>query len=355
MQRGPAALFGDIMQHIQIHGAAGDSDILIGCPLQDLQFRLPTEKVMILTDHTVAGLLSHLFPKGPIISAPQGETSKTLESAASIFREMVAAQADRSTMLIGIGGGIVCDLTGFVASTYMRGLRFAFAPTTLLAQVDASVGGKNGVNLDGYKNMIGVFNQPELVLCDLEVLSSLPAREIGCGLAEIVKHAAIADRELFDFLEANADGLLNLDPAALERVISDSVRIKSGVVNADEKETGERRKLNFGHTLGHAVEKMAGLPHGEAVSVGMAMAGTISIRRGLLREEEHQRLTKLLKRFRLPTSLDSLGLDPQTLLQTMRKDKKREGDSIHLVLLHGLGRAVVEPTSLDELRAALGT
>ncbi len=343
------------MQQIQIQGSSGNSDILIGYGLQDLQARLPTEKVAVITDRTVAGLYSHLFPPGPVITTSPGEAFKTLESAATIYRELIAGNADRSTMLVGIGGGVVCDLTGFAASTYMRGIRFAFAPTTLLAQVDASVGGKNGVNLDGFKNMVGVFNQPELVLCDLDVLATLPAREIGCGMAEIVKHAAIADAELFDFLDANADQLNNLDRSGLERVVSDSVRIKSGVVNRDEKEVGERRKLNFGHTLGHAVEKLAGLPHGEAVSAGMVMAAALSVRRGLLTEAELFRLTRLLNRFQLPTRLDSLGLDPQTLFQAIFKDKKREGDSIHLVLLHGLGRAVVEPTSMEELKAALNS
>ena len=343
------------MQHIQIHGSAGDSDILIGCSLQDLQARLPTRDVVVVTDHAVAGLYAHLFPPGPVIATSSEEAFKTLDNAATIYRELIAHNADRTTMLIGIGGGIVCDLTGFVASTFMRGIRFAFAPTTLLAQVDASVGGKNGVNLDGYKNMIGVFNQPEVVLCDLEVLSSLPAREIGCGLAEIVKHAAIADPRLFDFLEANADRLLNLDRAGLERVVADSVRIKSEVVNRDEKERGERRKLNFGHTLGHAVEKLAGLPHGEAVSVGMVMAAAMSVQKGLLTQGELLRLTRLLSSFRLPTRLESLGLDPQTLLQATFKDKKREGEALHLVLLHGLGRAVVEPTGLDEISSALSS
>lgn len=341
------------MQRIQIRGSAGDSNILIGDRLQDLQARIQTQNLILISDETVVGLYGHLFPKGPIISISPGEAFKTLEGATRVYRELIACQADRSTLLIGIGGGIVCDLTGFVASTYMRGIRFVFAPTTLLAQVDASVGGKNGVNLNGYKNMVGVFNQPELVLCDLDFLSSLPLKEIGCGLAEIVKHAAIADSRLFVFLENNTRELLNLDRFALERVVADSVRIKSAVVNTDEKETGARRALNFGHTFGHALEKLAGLPHGQAVSLGMVMAAGISVKRGLLTEKELSRLTRLLQAFELPTRLAPFGLSCRDLLETMFKDKKREGDSLHLVLLEGLGRAVVQPTSLNELSADL--
>ena len=341
------------MQHIHIRGSAGASDIMIGGRLRDLQSSLRAENLILVSDETVAGLYGHLFPAGPLITISPGEASKTLEGAARIYREMIACNADRSSLLIGIGGGVVCDLAGFVASTYMRGIRFAFAPTTLLAQVDASVGGKNGLNLDGYKNMIGLFNQPELVLCDPDVLASLPDRELGCGLAEIVKHAAIADSRLFGFLENTTSALLNRDRPALERVVAASVRIKSGVVNTDEKEKGQRAILNFGHTFGHALEKLVGLPHGQAVSLGMVTAAAMSVQRGLLSEAEHFRLISLLQAFRLPTRLEPFGLVPKDLLQAMFRDKKREGDTLHLVLLHGLGRAVIQPMSLIELEETL--
>ncbi len=191
-------------------------------------------------------------------------------------------EIDRTAFIVGIGGGIVCDITGFVASTYLRGVRFGFAATTLLAQVDASAGGKNGVNFSGYKNMVGMFNQPEFVICDPEVLQTLSERDRGCGLAEIVKHAAIADDGLFCYLEENVGEVLALSPPTVRRMVYDSVVIKSEIVNRDEKETGERRKLNFGHTFGHAVEKITGAPHGEAVSIGMMVAARLSARRGYL-------------------------------------------------------------------------
>ena len=165
-------------------------------------------------------------------------------------------EADRASFIVGIGGGIVCDVTGYAASTYLRGLKFGFVASTLLAQVDAAVGGKNGVNWEGYKNMIGVFNQPDFVICDPLLLRTLPRREVLSGMAEVVKHALIADAGLFSYLEENGSGVLDLRPEVMERLVCDSVRIKSSIVNRDEREKGERRLLNFGHTFGHALEKV---------------------------------------------------------------------------------------------------
>ena len=175
-------------------------------------------------------------------------------------------------LIVAIGGGIVCDVAGFAASTYMRGLSFGFVPTTLLAQVDASVGGKNGVNLHGYKNLVGTFAQPGFVLCDPELLRTLPTEEVRNGFAEVIKQAAIGDALLFSFLEAGPDAALSLDRAAIDRIVYDCLKVKTNIVKEDELETGERRKLNFGHTVGHAVEKVHGLRHGEAVSIGMMAA-----------------------------------------------------------------------------------
>ncbi|MCP4664736.1 MAG: 3-dehydroquinate synthase, partial [Deltaproteobacteria bacterium] len=237
---------------------------------------------------------------------------------------------------------------GFVASVYMRGVRFGFVSTTLLSQVDASVGGKNGVNFRGYKNMVGVFSQPEFVICDTDLLGTLPEREIRCGLAEVVKHAAIADPDLFSYLEKNAEKALLLDAGVIEKLVYASVVIKSSVVNRDEREKGERMKLNFGHTLGHAIERVAGVPHGEAVSVGMAAAAELSKKRGYLSDEDAERIEALLRQLKLPTRLE---LDGDRVLDALKKDKKRKGDSIHFVFLHGIGNAVVEDVSISELAA----
>jgi 3-dehydroquinate synthase len=324
----------------------------VGENLKNLNAYLLDTPVVIITDEIVAGLYERDFPSAPVIRIGMGEGIKTLDTVGRIYRELIRLEADRSVFLLGIGGGIVCDVTGFVASTYLRGVRFGYAPTTLLAQVDASVGGKTGVNVDGYKNMAGVFSQPEFVVCDPMVLKTLPERELCSGFAEIVKHAAISDAAYFTYLEKNVANALALDPEVLERIIYESVAIKAGVVNRDETEKGERRKLNFGHTFGHAVEKTAGLPHGEAVSIGMVVAAKLSAARGLLGQDEVDRIIDLLARFHLPTGIQG---DRENILEALARDKKRSGDGIHFVLLSAIGQAVVEKISLAELEAVFLT
>jgi 3-dehydroquinate synthase len=259
-------------------------------------------------------------------------------------------EVERSSFIVGIGGGIVCDITGFVASTYLRGVRFGFVSTTLLSQVDASVGGKNGVNFGGYKNIIGVFNQPEFVICDLSLLGTLPGKEILCGLAEIVKHAVIGDAELFGYLEENYKNAFSLDRQVIERLVYDSIKIKSTIVNKDEKEKGERRKLNFGHTIGHAIEKTIGISHGEAVSAGMVAAATIAVNRNLLSPEDATRIKLLLKNLRLPTEILT---GKERLIEALKKDKKREGDAIHFVLPDGIGKVIVKQIPIKEIKNML--
>lgn len=338
------------MDILNIDGAAGRSTLMVGERLARLGKYLPDAPVFIITDPIVSRLYGNQFPKASVIEMGVGERFKTLDTVAEIFQALIDHEADRSAFLLGIGGGIVCDTAGFVASTYLRGVRFGFAPTTLLAQVDAGVGGKNGVNFSGYKNMVGVFNQPEFVLCDPTVLTTLSRQDLGCGLAEIVKHGAIADADLFAFLEANIDAVLNLEPAAVKRMVYDSSVIKSTIVNRDVKETGERRKLNFGHTFGHAVEKITKIPHGEAVSMGMTVAAALSVQRGYLPQTEADRLRCLLDNLGLPTRLE---INKDKALDALKRDKKREGDSIHFVLLKGIGDAVVERIRLDELAETL--
>jgi 3-dehydroquinate synthase len=228
----------------------------------------------------------------------------------------------------------------------MRGVPFGFISTTLLSQVDASVGGKNGVNFKGYKNIVGVFNQPDFVICDPDILKTLPEEELLNGCAEIIKHGAIADKGLFEYLEKNYQGIINLKSDVIERVVYDSVVIKSNVVNRDEKEKGERRILNFGHTIGHAVEKVTGISHGRAVSIGMAAAAGLSESRGLLSHDDKEQIIALIKNMGLPVILTA---DKERILDAMKRDKKREGDSIYFVLLYGIGKAVIENISIKEL------
>ena len=338
------------MKTIQIKGGTGDTAILVGETLDSLHGYVPIQKTILITDTRVAEIYGDRFPPCKVITLGQGESIKHLETVEDIYQQLLSFGADRSTCLVGIGGGIVCDITGFVASTFMRGLKFGYVATTLLSQVDASVGGKNGVNFKGYKNIVGVFNQPAFVICDLSLLKTLPDREISCGFAEIVKHGAIADAGMFAYLEKNAARALALDPSVIEKLVYDSVRLKAAVVNRDELEKGERRKLNFGHTFGHALEKTTGISHGEAVSVGMVMAAAVSETMGLLKKVDSERLQKLLRNLALPTRI---AVDAERVWDALQKDKKREGDTIHFVLLEQLGRAVVKELSIQDVRVGL--
>jgi 3-dehydroquinate synthase len=337
-------------QKIIVQGTTGKSTVYIGEPIERLSDHIPEENIIIITDDNVDKLYRKTFPKGHVIAIGTGESIKNLETVQNIYEALVAHEADRTSFIVGIGGGIVCDIAGFVASTYLRGVRFGFVSTTLLSQVDASVGGKNGVNFQGYKNVVGVFNQPEFVLCDLNLLKTLPRREMLCGFSEVVKHAAIGDADLFKYLEDNHEKAVTGDLSVIHRMVYDSAVIKSAVVNRDEREKGERRKLNFGHTIGHAVEKTTGMPHGQAVSLGMVVATEVSTRKNLLQKSEADRIKTLLKNLGLPTRFD---IDRKRLLHAMRKDKKRELNRIHFVLLDAIGSAVVEEIELEEIETIM--
>jgi 3-dehydroquinate synthase len=338
------------METITINADSGPSRILIGERLENLQRYIPVAKPNIITDANVGKLFALDSMAAEVITIGTGEEIKTLDTVQDIYAQLLSIQADRSSFIVGIGGGIVCDIAGFVASTFLRGVRFGFVATTLLAQVDASVGGKNGVNFEGYKNMVGLFHQPEFVICDPELLKTLPQKEISGGLAEIVKHAAIADAELFAYLEQHYEDVLALDSDAIQKLVLASVTIKSSVVSRDETEKGERRKLNFGHTFGHAIEKVSGIPHGEAVSRGMAIAAALSVKKGLLTADEDKRIRALLNNLKLPTHFAS---ETQAVVNAITKDKKREGNRIHFVLLNGIGSAIVDKITLEELEDAI--
>ncbi len=339
------------MKSIEIRGDAGRSAVFIGERLKELEKYVSADKAVIITDNHVRHLYQKEFPPWDVIEIGTGEEIKTLDTVRFLYDRLVALEVDRSSFIVGIGGGIVCDIAGFVASTYLRGLRFGFVSTTLLSQVDASVGGKNGVNFGGYKNMVGVFNQPAFVICDTSLLKTLPAEELRNGLSEIVKHAALGNAELFSYIENHYEKALDLDAATIEKLVYESIFIKSSIVNRDVKETGERRKLNFGHTFGHAFEKLTGLPHGKAVSVGMVVASLLSVKKGYLSPEDGRRVERLLQRLGLPTGL---SIDRKKVLSTLRKDKKKEGDDIYFVYLLGLGHAIVEKIPFRELENSEG-
>ncbi len=335
------------MTVIEIKGSSGSSRLLIGESLSNFRNYLPGNRTIIITDQVVNKLYGQYWKEFPVVIIGQGESFKTIETVQMIIRKLLELNADRSTFILGIGGGIVCDVAGFVASVFMRGLRFGFISTTLLSQVDASVGGKNGVNFDGFKNIVGVFNQPDFVLCDPVVLKTLDRSEVSNGLAEIVKHALIADAAMLDFIEQNTDAVMDLREEAIEQLVLRSVEIKSAIVNRDEKETGERRKLNFGHTFGHAIENRAGISHGNAVSIGMVIAARFSKEKGYLSKNDLDRIINLLVKLELPVAQT---LQPELIFEALVKDKKRVDSSIHFVLLKGVGEAVVEELPLSVIR-----
>ena len=338
------------MKTLEIHGSTGDSFIHVGEILRNLEKYIPSKNVVLITDKNVKQFYKNDFPPHPVITIDTGEKIKNLDTVRNIYEKLVAVGADRSTFIVGIGGGIVCDIAGFVASTYLRGVRFGFVSSTLLSQVDASVGGKNGVNFKGYKNMVGVFNQPEFVICDLNLLNTLPKKEILNGMAEIVKHGVIEDVHLFAYLEEHSQKALALDIEVIEKLVYDSIVIKSAIVNQDELEKGARRKLNFGHTFGHAFEKTTAVPHGEAVSVGMVMASALSVKRGRLSAEDAGRIKTLLQTIGLPVNIHAEG---KRVFDALKKDKKRKGDHIYFVLLNEIGDAFVDQFPINELEAVI--
>lgn len=321
-------------------------------------------RALIVTDENlrdqsaeVARALQAAGIDAEVATVPPGEGSKAIETASALYDRLVGMGADRHTTVVAVGGGVVGDLAGFVAATYARGLALLMVPTTLLAQVDSSVGGKVGINHPRAKNIIGAFHQPAGVWIDTESLRTLPSRELRCGLAEVVKYGVILDADFFAFVECHAEALLALDPAATRHVVARSCQLKADVVSADEREeTGLRAVLNFGHTIGHAIEAVAGyggaFQHGEAVAAGMVLECRLAERLGWIEAPITERLISLLARLGLP--IEAAGLDPDRLIEAMSRDKKNRGGDVRFVLPRRLGQ--VELTALptrQEIRAVL--
>ncbi|MDP2368438.1 3-dehydroquinate synthase [Rhodoferax sp.] len=309
---------------------------------------------LIVTNTTVAPLyaarlrqaLLPQFPEVHVVALPDGEQHKTWQTLNLVFDELLGHACDRKTVLFALGGGVVGDMTGFAAASYMRGVPFVQVPTTLLAQVDSSVGGKTAINHPMGKNMIGAFYQPVKVICDLDTLRTLPPRELSAGLAEVIKYGPIADLDFLAWIEANVEALLAYDLGALGHAVKRSCEIKSWVVGQDEREAGLRAILNFGHTFGHAIEAGLGYGewlHGEAVAAGMVMAAQLSQRLGMIDQTFVDRLAALIRRAGLPVAGPRLSETDNAgrYMELMRVDKKSEGGEIKFVLIDGPGRAVV--------------
>jgi 3-dehydroquinate synthase len=289
-----------------------------------------------------------------LVALPDGEAHKNWQTLNLIFDELLARECDRKTVLYALGGGVVGDMAGFAAACYMRGVPFVQVPTTLLAQVDSSVGGKTGINHPLGKNMVGAFYQPRLVVCDLETLSTLPPREFSAGLAEVIKYGPIADMDFLAWIESNIDGLLARDTATLAHAVRRSCEIKAEVVGRDERESGLRAILNFGHTFGHAIEAGLGYGqwlHGEAVGCGMVMASHLSQRLGLVDAAFVERLTSILAKAQLPVRAPALGV--QRFMDLMRVDKKAEAGEIRFVVIERPGTAGLRGAPDPVVRAVI--
>ena len=322
-----------------------------------------SDKLAIITDPTVNRLYGdalnqRLTEDGfrvTTLLVPEGEEQKSLETAGRLYHELTNSHAERTTPIIALGGGVIGDLAGFVAATYLRGVPLVQLPTTLLAQVDSSIGGKVAVDHGHLKNEIGAFYQPELVIADIDTLRTLPAGEMANGLAEVIKSAAIRDSDFFAFLEENIDRVKSLDENVLEEIVFHSVKIKVGVVEKDERDLGLRGILNYGHTIGHAIESVSDfrVRHGGAVATGMLAAAEISSRMGLLDQNGLLRLENLIGKAGLPTGMPGLKLDE--IIQAMQHDKKVLRGKIRFVLLESIGSAfITDEVNLSLVEQVLG-
>jgi 3-dehydroquinate synthase len=350
----PGALTGVAPAQVDISLGERSYPILIGTGLlgdpASFDAVPAASSAVIVTNTTVAPLYAAALRKAiasrfrdvRVIELPDGEAHKDWSTLNTIFDALLAHGSDRKTVLFALGGGVVGDMTGFAAASYMRGVPFVQVPTTLLAQVDSSVGGKTAINHPLGKNMIGAFYQPRLVVCDLAALQTLPPRELSAGLAEVIKYGPIHDMAFFDWIESNIDALVALDPAALAHAVKRSCEIKALVVGQDEREGGMRAILNFGHTFGHAIESGLGYGewlHGEAVGCGMVMAARLSQHLGGIDAAFVRRLTRLIERAGLPVVAPRLGAE--RYLELMRVDKKSEGGEIRFVVIDRPGSVMV--------------
>lgn len=308
------------------------------------------QSTVLVTDENVFQLHQKKFEGWKVIVLKAGEEFKQQATVDHIITELIQLEADRKTFIVGIGGGVVTDITGYAASIYMRGLKFGFIPTTILAMVDASIGGKNGVDVGVYKNLAGLIKQPEFLLFDYSMLQTLPNEQWINGFAEIIKHACIKDATLFSILEKFSLHDFQKDDTLLADIIERNVKIKTAVVVADEFETGDRKLLNFGHTIGHALENMHQLLHGHAISIGMVAACNLSEQLTSLHFEEAKRIVLLLAKYHLTVDIET---DDEKVFEVLKMDKKRSGNEMNFILLKKIGEAVIQPIGLKLLQQHL--
>lgn len=312
-----------------------------------LEKLVPKGNAVIITDENIAAKHSNKLSGWKTIVIKPGEENKQQATIDHIINELINLKADRQTFIIGVGGGVITDISGYAASVYMRGLKFGFIPTSVLAMVDAAIGGKNGVDVGIYKNLVGTINQPQFLLFDYSFLQTLSGDEWVNGFAEIIKHACIKDKDLFAFLENNSLAYFQSDIKKIDELIKKNVAIKYNIVANDEFETGERKLLNFGHTTGHAIENIYTLPHGHAVSIGMVAACSISEEINNFCSADKERIIKLLNKYQLPVKLN---FDKNKVWEVLLMDKKKSGSSMNFVLLNTIGEAIIKPIPLSQLQ-----
>ncbi len=302
--------------------------------------------IIIITDENIYAHQQEKFAPYRVITIRAGEQYKNQATVDHIINELIKLGVQKGSFILGVGGGVVTDITGYVASVYMRGLRFGLVPTSVLAMVDAAIGGKNGIDVGVFKNMVGTIMQPEFIFYDYSFLQTLPVKEWVNGFAEIIKHAAIKDKLLFAVLERYSLHNYQADKTLVAELIEKNVEIKMAIVTNDEFETGERKLLNFGHTIGHAIENLHAIPHGHAVSIGMVAACNLSEKLNGFHFAEAAKIAKLLHQYRLPVDIET---EHEKVFSVLRMDKKRKDEGINFILLKHIGEAEIKFISLDQL------
>ncbi len=333
------------MKHIKAKFSNSTVDYHLAWGISHLKEIVEPATTVLVTDENIYAAHEKRFANWNTIILQPGEEYKVQATVNTIIEQLIAIQADRKFTLVGVGGGVITDLTGYAASVYMRGIKFGFVPTSLLAMVDASIGGKNGVDVGVYKNLVGTIRQPSFLLYDMVFLNSLPQNEWENGFAEIIKHACIKDAAMFRELETNSLKKYQSKQTLICKLVQRNVMIKTKVVQKDEFENGDRKLLNFGHTLGHALENQYDLSHGQAVSIGMTYASILSS--NLLGFKEPERVLHLLGKYNLPTFAD---FDRKEVFEVLKMDKKRERKDINYILLEKIGKGVIRKIALDKVR-----
>lgn len=336
------------MKAVTCNFGSAQTKLYFDASIAALDQLVPKDNTFIITDEDVFKAHRIKLKGWKVIVLPAGEQYKVQATVDEVIQQLIQAGADRNSFLIGMGGGVITDMTGYIAGIYMRGIAFGFIPTSILAMVDAAIGGKNGVDVGLYKNMVGLIRQPTFILYDYSLLKSLPTDEWVNGFAEIIKHACIKDAALFKLLEAHKLRQFQKDTHLLATLIKRNAMIKAKVVMADELEQGDRKLLNFGHTFGHAIENSYQLPHGHAVAIGMVMACTIA--QPITGFRDTEKVISLLEQYQLPTHA---AYDRDTVLQLMKSDKKKTAASINYILLQKIGKAIIHPISLEAIAAII--